>query len=354
MNAKKYKQYSVEDWVQDQSFRNYILGNDPTHERFWEDLSSENDEVAQKIKEATDILHAMSDLHMSYQEEGLKRSEESLVQLEQRIQSGKKRSNRRIITMVSAAASIAIAVFVLWLMMNSPQPSEFMTTANETEEVSLPDGSIVYLNENSSLTISNEWEKGFREVALDGEGYFMVRSQVNTSGDKTKFTVKTGGLDIEVLGTQFNVNARDTVTSVALDEGSIKLIKEHIEKEELSIESVMVPGQVASFNKSTREVRITEKAMVVEDAYWKPETIEFNEIKLSDAIEKMETVFGISFVTENKDILDQKIDKLSVPSDDPAVFIKTVNILFADKVTIDLDPESNAYHIRLINKTVDQ
>lgn len=354
MNAKEYIQYRVEDWVQDPSFRSYILDNDPVHERLWEELSTENDDVARKIQEATEILRAMSGLHKSYYEEGVKRSEESLGQLEQRILARKKRSNRRIIAMISAAASIVIAVFVLRLMMTSPQPSEFITTANETEEIVLPDGSIVYLNENSSLTIDDKWEKGIREVALDGEGYFMVRSQVNRSGDKTKFTVKTGGLDIEVLGTQFNVHIRDTMTSIALDEGSIKLIKEQVEKEDSKKESFMVPGEVASFNKRSREIRITEKALTSADTYWKPETIEFNQIKLSDAIAKMETVFGIPFKTDNKKILDLKIDKLSVPSDNPDVFVNTVNILFADKIVIALDPETNTYRIRQINRSIDQ
>jgi len=353
MNVKEYKNYSVEDWVQDPLFRNFILDKDLSHEAFWEKLSSENKEVSKKIREASDILHAISGLYKSYHEEGWRRSEESLAQLDRKIQSRKKSSSRRIIAMVAAAASVTIAVFVLWLTMNAPPPSEFMTTANETEEILLPDGSIVYLNENSSLTISNKWEKGIREVALSGEAYFMVRSQINKSGDKSKFTVKTGGLDIEVLGTQFNVHTRDTVTSIALDEGSIRLIKEHVEKEEIKKESLMVAGQIASFNKESREIRITEKALALEDAYWKPETIEFNHITLSDAIIKMETVFGIPFKTNNKKILDLKIDKLSVPSDDPDVFIQTLNILFADKINIDLDSETNTYYIREINRSID-
>ncbi len=350
MNAREYSDYSVEEWVQDRLFRNYVLNQDSTYERFWKEVGSESEEVSQRIKEASDILHAMYGLHKDYQEEGVRRSERSLVQMEQRMQEWKKRSNRRIISTISAAASIAIAVFALWLLQPSSGPEGYITTANETQEVLLPDGSLVYLNENSSLTIDDNWQNGIREVALEGEGYFMVRSQEDSAGQKTKFTVKTDGLDIEVLGTQFNVNTHDTVTSVALDEGSVKLIKENVAKEE----SYMVPGQMASFNRRSKEIQITEKTLANADALWKPQTIEFNQIKLSDAIDKMETAFGLRFLTANIKILDLKIDKLSVPSDDPDVFIKTVNILFADKIMIEVDPDTGIYYIRELNRTIDQ
>lgn len=350
MNTQKYTDYSVEEWIQDGSFRDYILNQDSTHERFWVDMGSSNEEVTQKIREATDVLYAMNELHQDYRTEGERKANESLEELQERIRIGQKKSKQRIIAMVSVAASIAIAVIVLWLMVPSSQPAGYITKTNETQEVLLPDGSLVYLNENSSLIIHNKWGKGTREVALDGEGYFMVRSQKDAAGHKTKFTVKTAGLNIEVLGTQFNVHTRDTITSIALDEGSVKLIKESVEKNE----SYMVPGQVASFNRRSKEIQITDKAMANVDALWKPKTIEFNQIKLSDAINKMETVFDVHFTADNKGILDLKIDKLSVPSDNPDVFIKTVNILFANKIMIDFDPDTGIYSIRELNRSIDQ
>lgn len=351
MNAKKYSDYSVEEWVQDGPFRDYILNQDPAHVQFWEDLCSSNDRVAQNIREATEVLLAMNDLYQEYRSEGEGKAKASLEQLEEKIRTGQKRSPRRIIAIMSAAAaSIAIAGFVLWFMIPSSLPGRYITMANETQEVLLPDGSLVYLNENSSLSIHDQWEKGNRAVALDGEGYFMVRSQKDSVGRRVKFTVKTAGLNIEVLGTQFNVHTRDTITSIALDEGSVKLIQESLDRNE----SYMVPGQVASFNQRSKEIRITDKALVDSDVLWKPKIIEFNHIKLSDAIDKMETVFDVHFATNNKEILDLEIDKLSVPSDNPDVFIKTVNILFANKILIEFDPDSGLYDIRELNRTIDQ
>ncbi|MBY5958681.1 FecR domain-containing protein [Membranicola marinus] len=350
MNAEKYIQYRVEDWVQDPLFRNYILDKDTTHGHFWRGLSNESDEIARKMKEASDILQAMSEVHSDYHEEGRRKSAESWKALEQRLPSRKKTSHRRMITLVSAAASIAIAVLVLWVLWPSSQAAVYLTEANETQEVLLPDGSLVYLNENSSLTIHEEWQNGIRDVTLDGEGYFMVRSQADTAGHKKKFTVKTSGLDIEVLGTQFNVQSRDAETRVSLDEGAVKLVHGGAEK----TESYMVPGQVASYDQKSNKVAIIEKALVRADELWKPKTIEFDHITLREAIEKMETVFKVEFTSESKAVLGLKINKLSVPSDNPEVFIKTVNILFENKIIIEMDPENGTYAIRELNKSMDQ
>lgn len=350
MKARKYSDYSVEEWVQDGLFRNFVLNQDHTHERLWKEVSSENEEISRRIKEASDILLSMYGLHKSYQVEGVRRSEGSLLQLEKKMRERKKHSDRRILVMISVAASLAAAVFALWILIPSSIQKGYITLTNETQEVLLPDGSLVYLNANSSLSIHDNWQDGIREVALEGEGYFMVRSQEDSSGQKIKFTVRTDGLDIEVLGTQFNVNTRDTVTNVTLEEGSVKLIKENAAKEE----SYMVPGQMASFNRRSKEIQIIDKAQAIADDLWKPQTIEFNQITLSDAIDKMKTVFGIPFRATNENILNLKIDKLSVPSDKPDVFIKTVNILFADKIVIEFDPDNGIYNIRELNRSIDQ
>lgn len=72
-----------------------------------------------------------------------------------------------------------------------------------TAKVQLPDGSIVMLNSNSTLTYPTQFSDKQREVNLLGEAYFEV-----TKDTKRPFVVTTPyQANIKVYGTQFNVEA---------------------------------------------------------------------------------------------------------------------------------------------------
>src|SRR5690606_11476331 len=76
-------------------------------------------------------------------------------------------------------------------------------------QLTLPDGTKVWLNSSSSLRFPVSFVKNSRVVELEGEAYFEVATLYDPK-DKTQrrpFLVKTASQQIEVLGTHFNVNA---------------------------------------------------------------------------------------------------------------------------------------------------
>ncbi|TDQ11293.1 FecR family protein [Pedobacter metabolipauper] len=82
----------------------------------------------------------------------------------------------------------------------------------------LPDGTLVMLNAESSLRFPVIFNGNHRQVELKGEAYFEVAK------NKAKpFKIKTHGVDIEVLGTHFNVNSYRNEINTTLLEGSVKL-----------------------------------------------------------------------------------------------------------------------------------
>lgn len=87
--------------------------------------------------------------------------------------------------------------------------------------VTLSDGSKVWLNAKSSLKYPTEFDGKERIVELDGEGYFEVAHQPNKP-----FKVITNQQTVEVLGTHFNINAYtdETFTTTTLLEGSVKVL----------------------------------------------------------------------------------------------------------------------------------
>ena len=110
------------------------------------------------------------------------------------------RRRRRYFTFAAIAASVALAVFLLW-----PSDTIYRTAAGETAEVALTDGSVVYLAPSSSIEVSDYGDQ-VRNIHLEGEAFFEVAKG-------SPFTVHTDGGTVSVLGTSFEVDA----TALSLD-----------------------------------------------------------------------------------------------------------------------------------------
>ncbi len=111
------------------------------------------------------------------------------------------------------------AIFALLLIgyyYTTTLSTSIKTEMAQTENFTLPDGSKVALNSGSEITYTkNNWDDS-RELSLDGEAYFKVAKG-------KKFSVKTSEGTVTVLGTQFNVVARDGFFVVACYEGLVSV-----------------------------------------------------------------------------------------------------------------------------------
>lgn len=92
-------------------------------------------------------------------------------------------------------------------------------------QVTLADGTNVYLNSASSLKYPTVFSSRSREVEVTGEAYFDVSKVLNKDGRRLPFIVHSASQRIEVLGTQFNVCAypADKVIKTTLVEGSVNV-----------------------------------------------------------------------------------------------------------------------------------
>jgi transmembrane sensor len=100
----------------------------------------------------------------------------------------------------------------------------------------LGDGTRVWLNAESSIHFPAVFVGKERRVRVTGEVYFEVSAaQSSKSGERIPFMVEAGGMQVEVLGTRFNINAYqdEPVLKTTLLEGRVKL------------SAVGVPGQAA-------------------------------------------------------------------------------------------------------------
>ncbi|WP_262248503.1 FecR family protein [Parapedobacter soli] len=97
-----------------------------------------------------------------------------------------------------------------------------LTTPNGgTYQLTLADGSKVWLNAASTLKYPSHFDNNERIVELEGEGYFEVAKDT-----KRPFKVRSKGQEVEVLGTEFNVSAYpdEDATKTTLVEGEVRLL----------------------------------------------------------------------------------------------------------------------------------
>jgi transmembrane sensor len=112
-------------------------------------------------------------------------------------------------------AAVFVIGFGLYFLLDKDQHSTFETQLSQTEQITLPDNSMVTLNELSQLDFDDDWTKE-RTVQLKGEAYFKVAKG-------KRFDVKTEFGTVSVLGTQFNVKAQDSIFSIICYEGLVQV-----------------------------------------------------------------------------------------------------------------------------------
>lgn len=101
--------------------------------------------------------------------------------------------------------------------------NQIITAKGQKSQIILSDGTKVWLNSETSLKYPTAFNKRNREVYLEGEAFFEVQKKVK----KTPFLVKTTDMDIEVLGTRFNVMAYadEETVEATLEKGVINIVR---------------------------------------------------------------------------------------------------------------------------------
>ncbi len=160
-----------------------------------------------------------------------------------------------------------------------------LSTANgETYQIRLPDGSDVWLNSASSLTYAPDLlNDGKRSVQLEGEAYFSI-----TKDQAHPFIVRSKGQQIEVLGTQFNVNAYadEPVLATTLLKGSVSITTGGQKKK-------IHPGEQAQLSAGRLSVQKVEVDNFID---WKNGDFALNHVEFKTAMRKIARWYDMEVV----------------------------------------------------------
>lgn len=293
----KYKNYSVDDFIEDPNFRNWITSPNEILNSFWSNFKRnypkklDSIDLARKIVEA--LVFEEKDFAREEYQDSIDRlkaylDKKSSVQIKVRWLA----SNWR-----KVAAILLLPVIGLSLYLSAGKPRkevagqiiQYIVPEGQKSKVILSDGTQVWLNSGSTLSVSLDKGEN-RKVQLSGEAYFDV-----IKNSKEPFVVNTKSYSVKVFGTKFNVRSySDQLESeTVLKEGSISIISQT--QEELK----MVPGQ-RFFLDSDKKRTLSE---VDPDVYtsWKENILKIDNERLQNLMVQMEHWYGIKIQIEDFD-----------------------------------------------------
>ena len=175
---------------------------------------------------------------------------------------------------------------------NKKQMQTIHVPAGQRAEVTLADGTHVWLNSRSTLKFPEQFSANTRNVELDGEGYFSVQHNENSP-----FTVHTQNHDVQVLGTEFNVKAyhNTSLFETALLKGSVKISSPNL-RNGLQLK----PNEIVSI-----ENRMLKKSTINNSDYfkWKEGLFCFENESIQDLIKKLELYYDTTIEIQRPSLL---------------------------------------------------
>jgi transmembrane sensor len=342
----RYEDYQLMDFVNDSYFIEWVKNPSLESNTFWQAWLEEHPDKQELIEQARELL-----AFLTFKTEQPSVEEQLLVKsaIKKRIrteahsgvlvfpkQINKTTTDRKPIhywrpyyKIAALCTGILFCAAILLLFKLGYTQKAYYTKYGQTRTIDLPDGSTVVLNANSSLYYNNDWQQSkLREVWLDGEAFFQVRRKPHWK--EARFIVHTNQLNIEVLGTSFNVNNRRGVVKVVLNSGKVKL--RHIGN--ITDSLVMQPKDLVEFEDHSQAF---SKKTVEPEVYssWRHNKLIFNDTPVKEIAQLLEDNYGMQVTFKDAQLANRKFTG-SIPNQDIDLFLT----ILAESLNIDISREN--------------
>lgn len=265
----------LKDWIRQSGSRDDIY---KYYQQSWHIASDEMDETIQK-EIYSNIIKEIDNI-----------PDEQEISTEKKVRIS-------ILRYIAAASIILIvalsAYFIGHKQADAPKGMITMSVMNgQKGNISLVDGTQVYLNSGSKIIYDNSYNEKERKLILEGEAYFEVAK------DKDKrFIVEANGINVEALGTSFNVKAHknDKSVSVILIEGSIKVGDD-------SQEDILIPNERIEYDLQSRKFAKSELHANINHLLWRSEELAFYGESLEDVCKILTRMYNCQFVFKSEDV----------------------------------------------------
>jgi transmembrane sensor len=334
-----FTNYSVNDFVGDESFQAFVANADSDAGRFWQAWLAEHPAQKLDADQAYALVQGLGPSQLYPVPAGLKHQE--LLRLRQSLQTSRTQPwlswQRRTRLLVGTSAVAVLAAVGWWQWPTATGPNtHYATGPNQQRTFTLPDGSVVVLNGNATLATAARWSATTpREVWLTGEAYFRVTHlaapavrDIAAAPASAKFVVHAGGLDIAVLGTRFNVNSQPTTTKVVLNSGKVAVDRQSwFTTENL----LMQPGDLVETSTAAPHLSRRHVQPALYSA-WTQGELRLQQTEVRDIVQLLRDAYGWQVVATDSAILHQTLTGI-LPANAPDLLLPALAKSLGVRVT---------------------
>jgi len=199
--------------------------------------------------------------------------------------------------------------------------TEIKSLNGEKKEVTLKDGTTVFLNSGSSVLISSRFDKTKREVRLSGEAFFQVHHNASKP-----FIIQSGKLRTTVLGTSFDIKAypEDEHVKVSVATGRVKVEKPDAAAKSSLYAKALTHNQALVYDK-VKDSHLVTTVNVDSISAWRTNHLNFDNASYEEIARMLSRWYNLD-VTLNPGVHDTKRYTLSFYNERPD---KVLNVLSA-------------------------
>lgn len=350
-----YQDFSVDDFVMDDYFQKWVMHPDPATCTFWENYLSRNSQKRETVEKARKLLLSATFEVDTLQEQEVQHMWNAILEKAKAAKDpvvpapAKQRENGNIFLwrnwrrIAAAVTGLILLAAAIWLLIPRNQSIVVQTAYGEVKEIRLPDNSTIILNGNTKITYAKQWPSDKpRKVYLDGEAFFKVTKAKPATGN-ARFIVHTAHLNVEVLGTEFNVSNRRYQTQVVLNSGKIQLDLKQTGKADQHL--LMQPGELVAVSEN-QEKAIKKKVNPQKYASWISKKLILDNTSLSEVALMLEETYGIQVHFEDGRQSQQKLSGI-IPTDNLDILLLTLSK--AAKLDIEQSPQGVLFKNRNVN-----
>ena len=205
----------------------------------------------------------------------------------------------------AAAAAILLFLASLWhLIPGTPAKIHIRYTASSTRAgerkiITLSDGSKITLNNSSRLKFPEVFPSDFREVFLEGEGFFEI-----THNAKKPFIVRTGKLKVQVLGTSFDVRHYESNPDM---EVTVATGKVGINARGNNASWMLLPGKQLKYNILTGKA-VQVNVNTSDYTGWQKGQLIFKDERLESVCKRLERWYGVTITIKTRALKNKRIN----------------------------------------------
>lgn len=243
--------------------------------------------------------------------------------------------SKRFVLVAARVAAVLIIAFGLFFLFNNisndKTPVNISYTATEVIDAPLvlADGSEVFLNTGAEINYPENFTSEVREINFSGNAFFNI-----AHNPYKPFIISAGELQIEVLGTSFNLctcpEADESI--LCLESGKVRFSSINIVDGSVKEQVILTAGEIGIFDKKTG---LISKSEIQNRNYlaWKTGVLVFDKTPLDEVISAVEQTYGLK-VESGKSLADLKLTA-RFDNEIPETIFESLQTIFGIQYSID-------------------